>query len=54
MISTPCVGICRAPDGVCVGCGRTLEEIAAWRVLSEEERLRIMRELLPLRLHREK
>ncbi|TAN22364.1 MAG: DUF1289 domain-containing protein [Acidobacteria bacterium] len=53
-MSTPCTGVCQAPDGVCAGCGRTLAEIAAWRALSEEERLRIMHEVLPLRRHREK
>lgn len=50
VISTPCVGVCRAPDGVCVGCGRTVSEIAAWRRLNEAERVRIMRDELPSRL----
>jgi predicted Fe-S protein YdhL (DUF1289 family) len=35
--------------GLCIGCGRTLREIAAWAELSEPERLAIMREL-PRRL----
>ena len=43
-ISTPCIRVCILdPDtGLCEGCGRTREEIAAWYGLSEEERLSIM------------
>jgi len=43
-ISTPCIRVCILdPDtGLCEGCGRTNEEIAAWYRLSEEERLAIM------------
>jgi hypothetical protein len=43
-ISTPCIRVCILdPDtGLCEGCGRTRDEIAAWYGLSEEERLRIM------------
>jgi predicted Fe-S protein YdhL (DUF1289 family) len=29
-------------SGLCIGCGRTREEIAAWSALSEPERLEIM------------
>jgi predicted Fe-S protein YdhL (DUF1289 family) len=43
-ISTPCIRVCILdPDtGLCEGCGRTRDEIAAWYGLSEEERHRIM------------
>jgi uncharacterized protein len=43
-ISTPCIRVCTLdPDtGLCEGCGRTREEIAAWYRLDEDERLRIM------------
>ena len=42
--SSPCVRVCLLdPEtGLCEGCGRTREEIAAWYGLSEEERLAIM------------
>jgi predicted Fe-S protein YdhL (DUF1289 family) len=36
-------------SGFCVGCGRTLKEIAAWTELDEAARLAIMAEL-PRRL----
>jgi len=44
MVSSPCVRIC-VVDGsadICLGCGRTLPEIAAWGRMSEEQRLAIM------------
>jgi predicted Fe-S protein YdhL (DUF1289 family) len=34
--------------GLCLGCARTLDEIARWGGMSDEERARIMAEL-PLR-----
>ena len=31
MIASPCIGLCRLGDGdICLGCGRTLAEIADW------------------------
>lgn len=41
---SPCVNVCQmdAQRGVCLGCARTLDEIARWSSLSEEERTRIM------------
>lgn len=49
-ILTPCIGICEVgPGDRCVGCLRTLDEIARWGSMDETERLRIMRELLPQR-----
>lgn len=47
---SPCVGICSMDaTGLCVGCRRTLAEIARWSTLSNEERRRWMREVQPLR-----
>lgn len=41
---SPCVNICVIhPDaGICVGCYRTRDEIAAWSVLGNDERRAIM------------
>jgi predicted Fe-S protein YdhL (DUF1289 family) len=46
-ISTPCVKICivEGKTGLCVGCGRTLAEIAAWGGMEESRRRAIMDEL---------
>lgn len=49
-ILSPCIGICRLDaEGLCEGCHRTGGEIAAWRQLSDEERLRFMDVVLPER-----
>ncbi len=49
-ILTPCIGLCRLDArGYCEGCQRTGDEIARWRGMSDAERLRIMREVLPTR-----
>lgn len=46
-IATPCVMVCTVDgaSGLCLGCFRTLPEIATWSRMSEEERAEIMREL---------
>ncbi len=51
MVETPCVKTCTldARSGLCLGCGRTIDEIAQWTNLSEAERKRVMAEL-PQRL----
>ncbi len=45
--STPCVKVCVIDpiSALCIGCGRTVDEIAAWTGLSEPERLTVMAEL---------
>jgi uncharacterized protein len=53
--STPCIKVCALDpqSKLCVGCGRTLEEIARWGSMSEAERLRVM-QTLPARLEKQK
>lgn len=43
-VPSPCVNVCRMdPDtGLCRGCLRTLDEIAAWAASSDESRLAIL------------
>ncbi len=50
-IATPCINVCTLdPESKrCLGCGRTIEEIAQWTLLSDEDRARVMAEL-PARL----
>jgi uncharacterized protein len=45
--STPCVQICVVDprSNLCIGCGRTLDEIARWGGLEEPERRAIMDQL---------
>ena len=46
-IPSPCVGVCRLDlaTGLCAGCMRTLDEIAAWPAASSAERLVIVQKL---------
>ena len=39
-LSTPCVQVCVIDplSALCIGCGRTVAEIAAWTAMSEAER----------------
>lgn len=40
---SPCVGVCRLDTNyVCVGCDRTLDEIARWSQMTNEERKAVM------------
>ena len=49
-VLSPCVGICEMrDDGLCAGCLRTLDEIARWGTLGDDERLRLMESVLPAR-----
>lgn len=38
MVNSPCIQVCVTRYGICVGCGRTLEEIARWSYLSDKEK----------------
>lgn len=46
-LASPCIGVCRLDPttGLCDGCLRTVEEIAAWPTASEEELLGIVHRL---------
>ena len=50
-VSTPCVKLCQidAASGLCLGCGRTLDEIGRWGALDEAARRALMA-ALPARL----
>lgn len=49
-MDTPCIDVCEmdAGTGLCLGCGRTLDEIARWGTMSAEERRAVMA-VLPAR-----
>ena len=51
MTDSPCNGICQLhpKTRLCLGCGRTGEEIGAWGTMARADRLSIM-ETLPARL----
>ena len=50
LVASPCISVCviDEPSGLCAGCYRTLDEIAAWIDLSPAARRAIV-DQLPLR-----
>ena len=44
-VQSPCISVCRidASSGLCTGCLRTLDEIAAWSVLDDEAKRAVWR-----------
>ena len=49
-VASPCINVCRMnpQSGLCEGCLRTLDEIAAWSAMSDAEKRRIL-DQLPMR-----
>ncbi|HAG61906.1 MAG: DUF1289 domain-containing protein [Legionellales bacterium] len=48
LTDSPCVGICSATalgDDVCIGCGRTFDEVRLWNTFSDEDKVAINRRL---------
>ena len=50
-MSSPCIKVCQMDPvrGVCIGCCRTLDEIARWSGMNEGERTAIVGQLAPRR-----
>ena len=45
MIESPCNKICiNNNDDICIGCGRTLSEIAVWISFTDEEKIECIKE----------
>jgi predicted Fe-S protein YdhL (DUF1289 family) len=51
-MKSPCIKVCQMDPlrGLCLGCARTLDEIARWATMTEDERERILA-ALPRRGH---
>jgi predicted Fe-S protein YdhL (DUF1289 family) len=51
-IPTPCIGVCELDEtsGLCRGCARTGEEVAAWQEAGADYKLRVWGELPPRRI----
>lgn len=47
MAASPCIAVCRLDPatGTCIGCGRSIDEIAHWPDLDEATRRRIVERL---------
>lgn len=46
-ITSPCISVCKMNDarGLCIGCMRTIDEIAAWSTMSDAARLAVWQTL---------
>jgi predicted Fe-S protein YdhL (DUF1289 family) len=46
-VLSPCISVCRMDpaSGLCIGCFRTLEEIAAWGMMDDEGKRAVWRQL---------
>jgi hypothetical protein len=46
-VKSPCIQVCQMDPqrGVCLGCARTLDEIARWASLTDQERDQILAQL---------
>ena len=46
-MNSPCVKVCQMDPvrGVCIGCCRTLDEIARWSRMSDDDRQIVMQDL---------
>jgi predicted Fe-S protein YdhL (DUF1289 family) len=44
-VASPCISVCRIDEasGLCVGCLRTLDEIAAWSTLDDAQKRAVWR-----------
>ena len=44
-IESPCVSICRYENEVCVGCGRTVDDIVNWYDMTDDEKQAVLNRL---------
>jgi len=44
-IASPCISVCRYDNEVCVGCGRTVDEIVGWYDMTDDEKLAVLSRL---------
>jgi len=43
-VKSPCISICRAKSGVCIGCFRTTQEISEWYKATAERKSQILKD----------
>jgi predicted Fe-S protein YdhL (DUF1289 family) len=43
MVNSPCINICKLDiSRICIGCGRTIDEIAAWTAMNDREKIAVL------------
>jgi len=41
-IESPCISVCRYENEVCVGCGRTVDDITNWYDMTNDEKQAVL------------
>lgn len=41
-VKSPCIDVCVSREGTCIGCYRTLEEMAGWPSYTEEQKKQVL------------
>ena len=41
-IESPCISVCRYENEVCVGCGRTVDDITNWYDMTDDEKQAVL------------
>ena len=44
-IESPCISVCRYDNEVCVGCGRTVDDIVNWYDMTDDEKQAVLNRL---------
>lgn len=45
-MKSPCIGVCKMNAGICIGCFRTLSEIAQWREKTQDQKQLVVHKIL--------
>ena len=46
-VGSPCVGVCSTTfDDVCIGCGRTVSEVAQWAVMTDDQKQNVWQRIV--------
>lgn len=45
MVESPCIRKCELKKSKCIGCGRTLDEIANWKQFTDDQKIEIINRL---------
>jgi predicted Fe-S protein YdhL (DUF1289 family) len=53
--ASPCINVCEMDEkrGLCKGCLRTIDEIASWSAMSDDEKRKVLTQLLARRFRRQ-
>lgn len=44
-VESPCISVCRYENEVCVGCGRTVDEVVNWYDMTDDEKQSVVNRL---------